>query len=49
MLTRYAGTTSTARDGHQNPNLWAAAYGQCDEEGYRIAGIREAEAGQQAG
>lgn len=49
MLMRYAGTTPTASNGHQDPDLRAAAYGQCDEEGYRVAGIREAEAGQQAG
>lgn len=49
MLTCSPGPPPPARDGHQDPNLWAAAYGQRHEESYRVAGLRETEAGQQAG
>lgn len=43
------GTTSTACKGREDPHLWTAAYGQRGQEGYRVAGLRQGEAGEQVG
>lgn len=38
-LTEIAGTSAGAGGGYQDSYLWSAAYGERDEEGYRVAGL----------